>query len=98
MEGIILLSLTLFWFLLGYFLFLKNKKIGYWLLLSFLLVQAIFYFQNEIVLSFYGYGIMYHFLYSKDWILWVVFFIGDVNFFAACYYTYYLINNKSLSL
>ena len=94
--GTILLFLTFVWFFIGYLLTKKRKKTSYWLLLSFLLVQVIFYFYNEIVLSFYGYGIMYHFFHSKDWILWSVFFIGDINFITACYYSYYLIKKKAL--
>lgn len=94
--GTVILLLTLIWFILGYVLIQKHKKIGYWLLLSFLLIQCIFYFNNEVVLAFYGYGILYHFLHSKDWILWMVFFIGDINFFAACFYSYYLIKRKAL--
>lgn len=96
--GTILLLITLVWFLVGYYLIYKRKKFGYWLLVSFLLVQVIFYFQNEIVLSFFGYGIMYHFLHTRDVILLSVFFIGDINFFAACYYSYYLIKKKTLFL
>ena len=94
--GTLLLLITLIWFLAGYGLIQKKVKIGYWLLLSFLITQVIFYFQNEVVLSFYGYGMMYHFLHSKDWILWLVFAIGDLNFFAACFYSFYLLRNKTL--
>ena len=93
--GTLFLLLTLVWFLLGYFLMQKRKRIGYWLLLSFLLLQSIFYFYNEVILSFFGYGILYHFVHNSDKILWIVFFIGDINFFAACFYSYLLINRKS---
>lgn len=96
--GTLVLFLTFVWFLLGYLLLRRNKMIGYWLLLSFLLVQCVFYFTNEVILSFYEYGILYHFLHSKDWILWIVFLVGDINFFAACFYSYYLIKRKSLFL
>ncbi len=94
--GSLLILVTLLWFLLGYILIQKHKRMGYWLLLSFLVVQCIFYFFNEVFLSFYGYGILYHFFHSKDIVLWIVFFIGDLNFIAACYYVYYLIKRKSL--
>ena len=95
--GTSVLFLTLIWFLLGYTLLRKHKKIGYWLLLSFLLVQSLFYFINEVVLSLYGYGMLHHYIHTTDWILWMVFFIGDVNFIASCCYSYYLIkrNNRS---
>ena len=42
--GTFVLLLTLIWFLLGYLLLKRHKKIGYWLLLAFLLVQSIFLF------------------------------------------------------
>lgn len=92
--GALLLLATLVWFVLGCLLLQKRKKLGYILLLTFLLVQVIFYFYNEVILSFYGYGMFYHFTHSKDWILWMVFLIGDINFFGACFYGYYLIRRK----
>lgn len=96
--GTALLVFTFVWFLIGFFLVKIKKSLGYWLLLSFLVVQVVFYFHNEIVLIFYGYGLYWHLFHVKDAILWFTFFVGDINFFAACYYSYYLIKNRSLFL
>jgi hypothetical protein len=94
--GVVMLLLTLAWFLAGFILFLKKTKIGFWLLLSFLSVEFLFYFHGQVVLAFFGYGLFYHLIRMQDAILWWVFFIGDVNFFAAGYYIYYLWTKRDL--
>ena len=94
MVGVFMLFVTLVWFMAGFFL--RHTKVGYWLLLSFLAVEFLFYFHGEILMLFWGYGIGYHLLRVKDQVLWWVFFIGDVNFVAAGYYLYYLLRKKSL--
>lgn len=97
-EGVGLLLFTLFWFLSGFVLFMQNKKIGYWIFLSFLIVQFAFYFENEILLSFFGYGIIWHLFHVNDVVRWTAFFIGDLNFFMATYYSYYLLRRRKLFL
>lgn len=43
-SSVVLLGLTLVWFLMGYFGLQKKYKYGYGILLSFLIVEALFYF------------------------------------------------------
>ncbi len=88
--GAVMLVGTLLWFLIGFNLVLKQSRMGYWLLFSFLVVQFLFYFHGQIILMLWGYGLFYHLLRFNDMILWWVFFIGDVNFFTAAFYIYYL--------
>lgn len=98
LVGVMMLGITLVWFLTGFILLVKRIKIGYWILLSFLFVEFIFYFHGQIILMFVGYGLMYHLVNFKDMILWWVFFIGDVNFFVAGFYLYYLLRRKKMFL
>jgi hypothetical protein len=42
-TAVVLLSLTLVWFLGGYIALRSGRPFGYWLLLSFLLVEGLFY-------------------------------------------------------
>lgn len=88
--GVMLLLVTLIWFITGFVTFVNNIKVGYWILFTFLLIQFIFYFENEIILSFFGYGIIWHLFHVNDVIRWTAFFIGDLNFLIASYYLYYL--------
>ena len=94
--GALLLALTFIWFLAGFILSSREKKLGSWLLVSYLLAVFIFYFHNQIILSFFGYGIFYHFLHVKDSILWFVFFIGDINFLASGFFIYYFLRLSRL--
>jgi len=94
-RGVALLGLTLVWFLTGFWLLLRRSAIGYWLLVAFLTVQVLFYFDNEILLMLYGYGLIYHLTNFRDLVVWAVELVGDVNFIAAAYFLYYLGRNKS---
>jgi hypothetical protein len=42
-SAVVLLGLTLVWFLVGYFALRRRKSWGFWVLLSFLAVEALFY-------------------------------------------------------
>ncbi len=42
----------------------------------------------------FGYGFLFHLLHTKDWILWIIFMIGDLNFFGAIIATIYLLQNR----
>jgi hypothetical protein len=97
-RGAGLLGLTLVWFLIGFWLLVWKKPIGYWLTMAFLAVQFLFYFNNEIVRMFDGYGLLYHLTDFHDPVIWPVFLMGDVNFFAAAFFLYYLARNKSAVL
>ncbi len=94
-RGVALLGMTLVWFLVGFWYLIQRKALGYWLTLAFLVVQFIFYFDNQIVLMFYGYGLVYHLFKLDDLVVWAVEMVGDINFVVAGYFIYYLIRNRS---
>jgi hypothetical protein len=45
-SALVLLGLTLTWFLVGYFGLRAHRRFGYWVLLSFLLIEGLFYVQT----------------------------------------------------
>lgn len=90
-RGAGLLLLTLVWFVVGMWLLARRSHVGYWLTLAYLAVQVVFYFRNEVLLIPDGYGLPYHLLHARDALLWAVFLIGDVNFFAAAYFVGYML-------
>jgi hypothetical protein len=92
-RGVVLLGATLVWFVAGVGLLMRGRAVGYWLLVSFLAVEFVFYFRNEILLIPGGYGMPYHLTHIRDPLLYVVFLIGDVNFLAAGYFLWYLLSN-----
>jgi hypothetical protein len=90
-RGVLLLGTALVWFLAGMVLLFCNRSAGYWLLLSYLVTEFVFYFRNEILLIPAGYGLPYHLVHVQDSLLWTVFLIGDLNFLAAGYFICYLL-------
>jgi hypothetical protein len=93
-RGALLLGATFVWFAAGTALLLRGRAIGYWLVLSFLVVEFVFYFRNEVLLIPAGYGLPYHLTHARDALLWVVFLIGDVNFLAAGYFVWFLVQRR----
>ncbi len=94
-RGVALLGATLAWFLVGFGLLVRRLPIGYWLTLAFVALQLLFYFNNEIVLAFYGYGMPYHVTTLKDPVIWAVEMAGILNFFAAIFFLFYLLRRRS---
>lgn len=94
-RGVLLLGFTFVWFVTGFWLLLQRQAIGYWLTLGFVAVQVLFYFYNQIILMFYGYGLLYHLTHIGDPVVWVVQMIGNVNAVAAAYGLVYLVRNRS---
>ncbi len=81
--GVLLLSATLAWFLVGFVLLLRHQSLGYWLTLSFLATDFTFYLWNSVMGTVHGYGPVYHLTRVTDPVLWTVFLIGYINFVAA---------------
>lgn len=93
-RGMLLLGATFLWFLVGMFLFVQRNPFGYWLTLSFVAVQVLFYFNNEIVLAFFGYGLPYHLTHIGDPVVWTTIMIGALNSIAAAYALFYLLKHR----
>ena len=92
-SGTALLVLTLVWFLLGYFRYIQAKRYGFGILLSFLIVQVLFY-GHAILFSLAGQGAIAQ-LGTHSPFLFVIFSIGYLNFFVAAYYAYKLMKRKN---
>lgn len=90
-----LLGLTLIWFLLAYRKILQGRAAGYWLMLSFLVVEFLFYLQTQISQALISHQIFLH-VYKPDGVLlFIVFGIGYINFVAAAYFVGYLLRHKA---
>jgi hypothetical protein len=93
-TGALLLGATLAWFIVAMRLFLNARRLGYWLLLAYAIVQTLFYLDGEVVLAFAGYGLPYHLSHTGDPIVWLTFLIGDLNFIAAVATVVYLLTRR----
>jgi hypothetical protein len=91
LGGVALLGATLAWFLTGVVLQRKGRRAGYWVLLSFLVAEFLFYFHGQILGITNGYGLVYLIVHAHDAIVRAVFLVGDVNFIVAGYFAVYLI-------
>lgn len=80
--GSLALAATLAWFLVGFALLWRGRAEGYWLTLSFLVVETGFYLYNEISQIAHGFPPFFH-LASPDPVLWTVFAIGYLNMVAG---------------
>jgi hypothetical protein len=80
--GSLTLAVTLAWFLVGWALLWRGRLAGYWLALSFLVVETGFYLYNEINQVAHGFPPFYH-LANPDTVLWTVFAIGYLNMVAG---------------
>lgn len=83
--GTVALSVTLAWFLGGWVALWRGGRglaAGYWLTISFLVVETAFYVFNSIAGQAHGYGPLYD-LANPDPVLRVVFAIGYLNMLAG---------------
>ncbi len=84
-------------FLVGYVLFIKYKRIGFYLLALFLLMEFAFYLWNFIGAGLRGPGWFFH-LSEPDPVLWTVFAIGYVNLFTSGYFLFLIWRNRQIWL
>lgn len=94
MRGTLMLLATLVWFLVGVVLLARGSRAGYWVLLSFLLVEVGFYAYNMANQVMHGYAPFFH-LQARDPILFVVFAIGYLNLIAGIGFIYMLLRHRS---
>jgi|GEM_PF-1345120 len=98
--GVGLLGATLAWFLAGVVLQRRGGRagrVGYWLLLSFLITEFLFYFHGQILQLANGYGLVYNLVHAHDTIVRWVFVVGDLNFVAAGFFAAYLVWHRRAS-
>lgn len=92
-SGVALLALTFVWFLFGYVRYVRGKRYGWGLLLSFLVAQVIFY-GYSVLLSFVGGGALAQ-LQTPSPFIRVIFSIGYLNFAVALYYVAWLLVKRT---
>ena len=88
LSSIVLLGLTLVWFLAGYFGVLRGWRYGRAILISFLSVEALFYLHSFI------FGAFFFQMQNPNPIIKAVFVVGYVSGITAGYYIYALIRNR----
>ncbi len=93
LPQIIIIVVTLAFFLVPSLLLYMKKKVGYYLLLSFLIVEFLFYLMNFIE-AFIHYANPFFQLNNPDMFLRVIFVIGYMNLFSSGYLLLLIIRNK----
>ena len=91
LSSIVLLGLTLAWFLAGYLGHSKGKKWGRYALLSFLVAEALFYFHSI------AFGAFLFQMQNPSLIIRTVFLIGYVSGAVSAYYAYALVRSCTVS-
>ena len=86
---------VLTWFIVAYYGLISHKKFGFFLTIGFLLTEFIFYLQTQIVQYVSGHGILLYVVHPHNWLLFIVFGIGYINFIAAALFIPYLMIHKS---
>ena len=87
-RGVILLGLTFIWFLIGYVGTIKKKYVGYIVLVSYLIIEGLFYVLTIV------FGAFIFQLQHPNSIIKVVFIIGYISGMTSLYYACVLIRNK----
>ena len=91
LSGTSLLAITFAWFLLGWLLLARrSSQAGFWLLLSFLLTEFVFYAANMANQVAHGFAPFFH-LQNPDPLLLTVFAIGYLNMIGAFVFAVFLI-------
>jgi hypothetical protein len=89
--GTSLLAVTFVWFLVGWLLLARRgSRTGYWLLLTFLLTEFIFYFLNMANQVVHGFAPFFH-LQNRDPLLLTVFAIGYLNMVGGFAFIIFLV-------
>jgi len=87
-SSIVLLGLTLAWFLIGYFT-IRRRPFGYWVLLSFLVAEGLFYLRTLLD------GAAGYQLANPDAVIKTVFIIGYVTGVVSLVYAGFLVVFRS---
>ena len=88
LRAVVLLAATLAWFLCGLVGFRRRRVWGYWLLLSYLIVEAAFYLETIAT------GLFVAQLRNQTWLIDAVFVIGYISGLTAAYYAYRLLRAR----
>lgn len=95
--GTLLLGATLVWFLAGFILLARGSRAGYWLLLTFLMVEVSFYLHNIVIRVTNGFPPFWN-LQTRDLVLFIVFGIGYLNLLCGLYFLAFLVLRRTTFL
>ena len=89
--GTSMLVATFVWFLLGWLLLARRgSQAGFWLLLTFLLTEFVFYAANMVNQVAHGFAPFFH-LQNRDPLLFTVFAVGYLNLIGGLVFAIFLI-------
>jgi hypothetical protein len=88
MSSVVLLGITLLWFIVGYVGTVRRSKPGYFILVSFLCVEALFYLHTI------AFGAFLFQLQNSSLLIKAIFVIGYISGGVAGYYAYKLIRDR----
>ncbi len=94
LKSFLLMGSVVALFLIGYGLFIRQKRPGFFLLSLFLALEFFFYLWNIIGGVVNGLGLFFH-LGDRDPILWIVFAIGYLNLFTSGYWLWLLLCKRA---
>jgi hypothetical protein len=81
-------------FLVSYYLFITKHKAGWYMMAAFLAVEFLFYLWNTVSSGLRPeFGWFFH-LQERDPILWIVFAVGYLSFFASGYFLFLLFYDR----
>ncbi|HVN15789.1 MAG TPA: hypothetical protein VMT73_08620 [Anaerolineales bacterium] len=97
LRSTLIMGFVFAFFLASFFLLIARHKSGFPLIFLYLSVEFLFYLWNIVTASFHpGLGWFFH-LREQDPVLWIVFSIGYLSFFASGYFlVLLLIYRKSI--
>jgi hypothetical protein len=95
-AGLALMVGVLAWFTVGFMGLIRGTVIGYYLTFAFLVVECLFYLQTQIVQFAGGHGILFQVWHPTNGLLFVVFGLGYINFFASFWFVYFMLIKKTL--
>jgi len=87
-SAVVLLGITLAWFLIGYFS-IRRRRFGYWVLLSFVVVEGLFYLRTLL------FGAAAYQLQNPHPVIMAVFLIGYATGIVSLAYAVFLVVFRS---
>lgn len=93
--GILLLGITLLWFVVGYAGYVSGRRLGYPVLVGFLLAQVLFYGHSIVLGAMTGAGAVAQLTTSSHFLL-VIFAVGYLNFAVAAGYLVWLLRSRPI--
>lgn len=94
LYGSVLLGISLIYFVVVYQKLIRGFKAGYYMMLTFLAVEFLFYLQTQVSQLFISHQLFLHVYHPDGLLLFLVFGIGYINFIGAIYFIVYLSLNK----